>query len=80
MHIVMFPVLVLALVQFNRQYRAEVFVLEMFHTERPNLAKHLCLRVPVFVDSVDFAEIEALRYENGLHADDLTAVHFVDRS
>ncbi|WP_156511975.1 hypothetical protein [Mycobacterium leprae] len=31
---VMFPVLVLALVRFNRQYRAEAPVLEMFHTER----------------------------------------------
>jgi hypothetical protein len=31
----------------------------------------------VFVDSVDLAEVEALRYGKGLHADDLTAVHFV---
>jgi len=33
--------------------------------------------VLVFVDSVDLAEIEALRYAQGLHADELTAVHFV---
>ena len=31
----------------------------------------------VFVDSVDLAEIEAMRYAQGLHADELTAVHFV---
>ncbi|MFW3112131.1 OB-fold nucleic acid binding domain-containing protein, partial [Mycobacterium haemophilum DSM 44634] len=75
--VVVFPVLVLALVRLNRQYRAEASVLEMSHTTRPDLAKHPRLRVLVFVDSVDLAEIEALRYANGLHADDLTAVHFV---
>jgi hypothetical protein len=31
----------------------------------------------VFVDSVDLAEVEAMRYAKGLHADELTAVHFV---
>jgi hypothetical protein len=31
----------------------------------------------VFVDSIDLAEVEALRYGKGLHADELTAVHFV---
>ena len=31
----------------------------------------------IFVDSVDLAEIEALRYAKGLQADELTAVHFV---
>jgi hypothetical protein len=41
------------------------------------LDKHARHRVFVFVDSVDLAEIEALRYGKGLHADDLTAVHFV---
>jgi hypothetical protein len=29
------------------------------------------------VDSVDLAEIEAMRYAQGLHADELVAVHFV---
>jgi len=31
----------------------------------------------VFVDSADLAEVEAVRYGQRLHADDLTAVHFV---
>ncbi len=31
----------------------------------------------IFVDSVDLAEIEAMRYAKGLQADELTAVHFV---
>jgi hypothetical protein len=41
------------------------------------LAKHDRQRVLVFVDSVDLAEVEAMRYAKGLHADELTAVHFV---
>jgi hypothetical protein len=41
------------------------------------VARHPRLRVFVFVDSVDLAEVEALRYGKGLHADELTAVHFV---
>lgn len=74
---VVFPALVLGLMRLNQKYRAEASVLEMSHTERPELARHPRLRVLVFVDSVDLAEIEALRYGNGLHADDLRAVHFV---
>jgi len=70
-------VLVFALTRLNRQYRAEASVLEMSYTESPELAMHPRLQVLVFVDTVDLAEIEALRYGNGLHADDLTAVHFV---
>jgi hypothetical protein len=41
------------------------------------LVKYALHRVFVFVDSVDLAEIEALRYGKGLRADELTAVHFV---
>lgn len=74
---VVFPALVLGLMRLNQKYRAEASVLEMSHTERPDLARHPRLRVLVFVDSVDLAEIEALRYGNGLHADELSAVHFV---
>jgi hypothetical protein len=68
---------VFALMRLNRQYRAEASVLEMSRTERPELAEHARHRVFVFVDSVDLAVIEAVRYANGLHADELTAVHFV---
>ena len=31
----------------------------------------------IFVDSVDLAEVEAVRYAKGLKADELTSVHFV---
>jgi amino acid transporter len=75
--VVVFPVLVYGLIRLNRQYRAEASVLEMSRTERPELAKYARLRVFVFVDSVDLAEVEALRYGKGLHAEELVAVHFV---
>ena len=75
--VVVFPILVLALMRLNRQYRAEASVLEMSRTEPPELAKHDRHRVLVFVDSVDLAEVEAMRYAKGLQADELTAVHFV---
>jgi amino acid transporter len=75
--VVVFPILVYGLIRLNRQYSAEASVLEMSRTERPELAKYARLRVFVFVDSVDLAEVEALRYGKGLHADELNAVHFV---
>ena len=75
--VVVFPILVYGLIRLNRQYSAEASVLEMSRTDRPELAKYERLRVFVFVDSVDLAEVEALRYGKGLHADELCAVHFV---
>jgi hypothetical protein len=75
--VVVFPILVLVLMRLNRQYRAEASVLEMSHSELPDLDKHARHRVLVFVDSVDLAEVEAMRYAKGLDADELTAVHFV---
>jgi len=75
--VVVFPILVYGLVRLNRQYSAEASVLEMSRTDRPELAKYERLRVFVFVDSVDLAEVEALRYGKGLQADELVAVHFV---
>ena len=75
--VVVFPILVYGLIRLNRQYSAEASVLEMSRTARPELAMYARLRVFVFVDSVDLAEVEALRYGKGLHADELTAVHFV---
>ena len=43
----------------------------------PELHKHDRHRVLIFVDSIDLAEVEAMRYAKGLQADELTAVHFV---
>jgi hypothetical protein len=75
--VVVFPILVLVLMRLNRQYRAEASVLETSRTERPDLDMHDRHRVFVFIDSIDLAEIEAMRYAQGLHADELVAVHFV---
>lgn len=75
--VVVFPLLVLALMRLNRQYRAEASVLEMSRSEDLDVGRHPRLQVLVFVDSIDLAEIEALRLGYGLHADELTAVHFV---
>jgi amino acid transporter len=75
--VVVMPILVFALMRLNRQYRAEAAVLEMSRTDHPELTQHARHRVFVLVDSVDLAVIEAVRYANGLHADELTAVHFL---
>lgn len=75
--VVVFPILVFALMRVNKQYRAESTVLKSSMLERPEPEHYDTHRVLVFVDSVDLAEIEALRYAKGLEADDLTAVHFV---
>jgi hypothetical protein len=75
--VVVFPVLVLALMRLNRQYRVEASVLEMSRTQPPALAKHARNRVFILVDSVDLAVLEALRYGKGLHAEEIVAVHFM---
>jgi amino acid transporter len=75
--VVVFPVLVFALIRLNKEYRAEAAILEMFRTDRPELVKYARHKVFVFVNSVDLAVIEALRYGRGLRSDELIAVHFV---
>lgn len=75
--VVVFPLLVFALIRLNREYRAEAAILEMFRTDRPELVKYARHRVFIFVNSVDLAVIEALRYGKGLRADELIAVHFM---
>ncbi len=75
--VVLFPLLVFVLMRLNREYRAEAAILEMFRTDRPDLVKYARHRVFVFVNSVDLATIEALRYGKGLRADELVAVHFM---
>ena len=75
--VVVFPILVFGLMRLNRQYRAENSVLEMSLTERQELVRHPRHRIFVFVDHYDLAVMEALHYATGLHADSVTAVHFV---
>jgi hypothetical protein len=75
--VVVFPILVFILMRLNREYRAEAAILEMFRTDRPELVKYARHKVFVFVNSVDLAVIEGLRYGRGLRADELVAVHFM---
>ncbi|MGO9070456.1 APC family permease [Mycobacterium sp.] len=75
--VVVMPTLMFGLMRLNRQYRAENSVLENLVTERQDVVGHPRHRVFVFVDHFDLALIEALHYGSGLHADKLTAVHFV---
>jgi hypothetical protein len=75
--VVVMPLLVFALMRLNRQYRAENSVLETLITERQELVRHPRHRIFVFVDHFDLAVVEALHYATGLHADSVTAVHFV---
>jgi hypothetical protein len=75
--VVVFPLLVIALIRLNREYRAEAAILEAFRTDRPELVKYARHRVFVLVNSLDLAVLEALRYGKGLRADELIAVHFM---
>jgi hypothetical protein len=72
-----FPALMLMLIRPNPRYRAVTSVVEVSRVERREFAMRVKHRVFVFVDSVDLADIQAVRYGQCLHADDLTAVHFV---
>jgi hypothetical protein len=72
-----FPALVLMLIRPNPRHRAVTSVVEVAHIERREFAMRVKHQVFVFVDSVDLADIQAVRYGQCLHADDLTAVHFV---
>jgi hypothetical protein len=62
--------------RLNREYRAEAAILERVRQDSaqvPNFAHH---KVFVFVNSVDLAVLEALRYGRGLRPSELKAVHF----
>jgi hypothetical protein len=65
------------LIRLNREYRAEASILETFRTDRPEMVKYARHRVFVFVNSLDLAVLEALRYGKGLRSDELIAVHFM---
>jgi amino acid transporter len=75
--IVIFPILVLALMRLNREYRSEAAILQKFRTDLPHLKSYARHHVFACVDTVDIAMLEALRYGKGLKPDQLVAVHFV---
>lgn len=75
--VVLFPILVAVLMRLNREYRAEAAILERVRgtpLTQPNYAQH---RVFVFINNVDLAVLEAIRYARSLHPSELTAVHFM---
>jgi hypothetical protein len=75
--VVVFPLLVWVLMRLNREYRAEAAILDDIRGRAagsPNYAHH---NVYVFVNDVDLAVLEALRYGRGLRPSSLAAVHFV---
>ncbi len=77
--VVVFPLLVVAFIRLNREYRMESQVLERIGTrskppEPPTYARRT---VYVFVDAFDLATIAALRYARSLRPTALRAVHFV---
>jgi amino acid transporter len=77
--VVVFPLLVIAFIRLNRQYRMEATVLEDIGSrgkppEPPTYARR---SVIVFIDDFDLATMAGLRYARSLRPTSLRAVHFV---
>jgi hypothetical protein len=73
--VLLFPILMTALIRLNRHHRAEEAALAVQSPGRPaNYARHIVL---VFVDTVDLATMEALRYGRNLRPSELRAIHFM---
>jgi hypothetical protein len=76
--VILFPVLVYALIRFNRQYRTEAAILDSpggpeLRPQPPNYSRRVVL---LLVDSYDLATIAGLRYAKSLRPQVLRAVHF----
>ena len=76
--VILFPLLVFALIRLNREYRTEAEILRSLDSDQltagTKFSHHTVL---VFVDVLDLATIEALRYGQSLRPSSLRAVHFV---
>jgi hypothetical protein len=77
--VVVFPLLVIAFIRLNRQYRMEATVLEGIESrgKPPEPPTYSRRTVYVFVDDFDLATIAGLRYARSLRPTALRAVHFV---
>jgi amino acid transporter len=78
--VIIFPILVVALIRLNREYRMEARVLERIGSEQkrpPDPPTYARRTVYVFVDEFDLATVAALRYARSLRPTDLRAVHLV---
>ncbi len=75
--VILFPILTIALIRLNREYRAEAQQLDkgaMEATEVPILHRHVVL---VFVDRLDLATARAIQYARSLNPDEVRGVHFL---
>src|SRR5208282_5865994 len=81
--LIIFPIVVIALIRLNREYRTEARVLETIGERRassggvqrqPNYSRRVVI---VFVDDFDLSTIAALRYAKSLRPTMVRAVHFV---
>jgi amino acid transporter len=74
--IVITPILVVALLRLNKQYRQEQQALRVTQLEAKatSISRH---DVTVLVDSVDIATVSTVRYARSLKPRNLNAVHFV---
>ncbi|MEO6881853.1 MAG: amino acid permease [Mycobacteriaceae bacterium] len=75
--VVVFPILVFALIRLNREYREEAAVLRDETDGQDPAGTYSHHTVLVFVDTLDLATLEALRYASTLRPSSLRAVHFV---
>jgi amino acid transporter len=75
--VVLFPILVAVLMRLNREYRAEAAILDRVGRKAVHAANYSSHHVYVFVNGVDLAAVEALRYGRSLRPTELTAVHFM---
>ncbi len=75
--VVIFPLLVLVLMRLNREYRAEAAVLDRVTAKSARPTRYSHHHVYIFVNTLDLAVIEALRYAASLRPASVTAVHFV---
>jgi len=77
--VVVFPILVLAFIRLNRQYRMEATVLEGIGSrgKAPEPPTYSRRSVYVFIDDFDLATIAGLRYARSLRPTSLRAIHFV---
>jgi amino acid transporter len=77
--VVVFPLLVIAFIRLNRQYRMEATVLEGIGSrgKPPEPPTYSRRSVFVFIDDFDLATVAGLRYARSLRPTSLRAVHFV---
>jgi len=75
--VIVFPLLVFTLIRLNREYRTESAILDRIRERQARTTNYARHKVFVFVNTLDLAVLEALRYGRGLRGSELKAVHFM---